>query len=73
MKNEDNYSSKLVSIRWFNVCESNLYRKKKIEGKNKLLQGPQTGDTRLTGKHGRELSSSIIPSLLSFLGQIHDL
>ena len=46
---------------------------KKIEGKNKLPQAPQTGDTRLTGKHGRDLSSSIIPSLLSFVGQTHDL
>lgn len=41
MKNEDNYSSKLVSIRWFNVCESKLYRKKKLRVKTNYYRVPK--------------------------------
>lgn len=67
---------RVVRIKWVIVlvCESNLQRENNnTYSRNKLQQGPQTRDRSLPQQHGRELNSSVIFSLLSFLGPIQHL
>lgn len=68
---------RVVRMKWANVlvCESKLQRKKPtiLIVETNYNKAPQTRDRSLPQQHGRHLNSSVIFSLLSFLGPIQHL